>query len=248
MSRTVKWRASFSLTRPKYTLRRVSSDSVRAAQRARAPCCPSVAVLPQLVGLADGTSQAASNPLPHPAAVVGTGGDAAADGRRCKFAEDWGKDPARAAAVEHFGFCVQTRLDVLWLLDFFFLEVSTDKDVYMRRVFTCLLIGIYLFPSYILRSRSNDPVCQALISRFWSPTATHQTPKWSAHNHIRSILNHPHRIWLVCYLSSIANQLKLYSFHKEKLAIKNEIPLILKLSLCFQTSTSDTVFESRKDL
>lgn len=213
----------------------MSGDSVRAVRRARAPCCASVAVLPQLVGLADGTSQAASIPPLHPATVVGTGGDAAADGRQCKLAEDWGKDPTRAAAVEHFGSCVQTRLDVLWLLDFFVFgtEVSTDKDGYVRRVFTYLLIGIYLFPSCTLRSRSNDPVCQALISRFWAPTATHQTPKWSAHNHIRSILNHPRRIWLVCYLSSIANQLKLDSFHKEKLAIKNEIPLILKMSLCF---------------
>lgn len=113
-----------------------------------------------------------------------------------------------------------------------FHSACNDKDGCMRRVY--LLIGIYLFPPCTLRSRSNDPVCQVLISRFWAPTATHQTPEWSAHNHIRSMLNHPRRIWLVCYLSSIANQLKLYSFRKEKLAINSDsedVTLFLNINL-----------------
>lgn len=225
-----------------------------------APCCASVAVLPQLVSLADGRPYRL---LPFPifsrscgTHAEGTRGYAATDGHKCKLTEDWGE--------RRQGLQLKSNLASMLRQDLMFYQCWTnivfnwcfhlpchDKGpasaIHMRHVFTYQFICIY-FSFYSLKSCPNDLVRQVVIILFWASTTIHQTPnevptiKCAAYWIIQIT-----EIWLVHYLSSKANHVKLYLFHillfcfvfLKKPAIKKTIlPFSScykrKMSFCFQ--------------
>lgn len=106
---------------------------------------------------------------------------------------------------------------------------SDDKEQLQNSFVRCVSTHLVFFfiSVYSLISLFKEPPWRPSLPRthyaLWSSYNLTSDTKWSTHNHIWSILNHPNRTRLLCYLSSIANQLKLHSLHKLCSGGKKEI-------------------------
>lgn len=94
-----------------------------------------------------------------------------------------------------------------------------DKEQLQSSFVGCVLLHlVFIISLYFLISHFKEPFWRPSSPRthysLWSSDNLTSDTKWSTHNHIWSILNHPNRTRLLCYLSSIANQVKLHSLHK----------------------------------
>lgn len=96
---------------------------------------------------------------------------------------------------------------------------QVDKEQLQSSFVGCVLPHlVFIISLYFLISHFKEPFWRPSLPRthysLWSSDNLTSDTKWSTHNHIWSILNHPNRTRLLCYLSSIANQVKLHSLHK----------------------------------
>lgn len=156
-------------------------------------------------------------------------GNTATDGCQCKLTEE--RDTARqkgCSCTPLRPWCLHKTRCFMTCRQAAFFEVvgvsslkfpGDDKEQLQSSFVGCVLLHlVFIISLYFLISHFKEPFWRPSSPRthysLWSSDNLTSDTKWSTHNHIWSILNHPNRTRLLCYLSSIANQVKLHSLHK----------------------------------